>query len=67
MTVNITIEHNDDLLHLEVPMFWDSNERGSGWVMDFTTGDRALDDRVERAAIDAAERAERDSFDPPCD
>jgi hypothetical protein len=64
MTVNITVEHNEDLLHLEVPVSWESDERGEGWVMDYSSGDRAFDDVVERLAFAKADQAVRDSSAP---
>lgn len=62
--LNLTVEWNDDLMTVEVPVSWDSNERGEGWVMDYTSGDRALDDKIESIAFAKADRLARTASEP---
>jgi hypothetical protein len=64
-TVQVDLDYNGEEFHAEVDLSWDENERGEGWRMEYTSGDFALDLRIESVAIAQVERADALSWEPP--
>lgn len=64
VNVNLTIEWRNNVLHLEVPVAWETDERGSGWVTDYCSGDDDLDRLVASEAEAEADRLCRGAREP---